>query len=58
MPKTEAQRRAENKYKRKLKQWQVRLTPEEFEAVEVARGPISRRKWLSQIALQEINKQN
>ena len=37
MPLTDAQRRANNKYKKSLKQWQVRLQPEIYEAIEAER---------------------
>ncbi|MEG0874279.1 MAG: hypothetical protein RSH79_03100 [Clostridiales bacterium] len=57
MVRTDAQKRAEQKYKSKLKQWQVRLKPDEFDLVEKARGTTPRKKWLLEIA-EEINNKN
>lgn len=50
MPRSEAQIRADKKYKSRFKQWEIRLTPEEFAIIEEARGNVPKRQWLLKIA--------
>ena len=54
---TEAQRRAQRKYKNKLKQWQVRLQPEVYEAIEAERERqgLSRSELLKKIIKESKN---
>ncbi len=43
---SEAARRADKKYRSKMKQWNIKLKPETYELVEKARGTTTRAKWL------------
>lgn len=54
---TEAQRRAQRKYQNKLKQWQVRLQPEDYEAIEAERERqgLSRSELLKKIIKESKN---
>ena len=51
MPKTEAQKRADKKYRSKLKRWYIDLPKEEFDEIEAERKRqgLTRREFLKKI---------
>ena len=51
MPRTEAQKRADKKYRSKVKKWQVDLKEEEFDEIEAERKRqgLTRKEFLKKI---------